>query len=533
MAASKRAKLTAPIGPLLLQPDDIPTLRSEFASAQPFPHVHLACPFSPALLDGAAAELLASLSSWTPRGNDLYRFTQSPSLVEFSTPSVSALAAFIYAPAFRALVEGVTGVTGLIDKPDASAALYRHGDRLLCHDDDLATRRVAFVLYLTPGDWGAADGGALELFSVDGAGRPAAVAAALLPARHSMVLFEVTPVSFHQVAEVLREEGGGEGVGRLSISGWFHAAAQPPRPPPAPLLPPVCFARPFASAPAPPGGLGGGSPLFLPAARAAHPPPLERWVSPSYLKPAVAARVRARFLAEGGSLQLPAFLLPERFAEVMRALATAPWRRVGPPVLQSYARALAVCDVAAAAAAGGGGGGGPPLALSRPHGEAPSPVHELLTLLASEPFAKLVGAFTGDVCGEVAGEVRAFAPGDYTLIADPEYLAEAKALRVKKLVCAGEGGNAAAAAAVINPTAGARGATLDVQLLCCLSEQGAWEDAWGGLTTYLTADAEVASVAPAGNVLSLMRMPPKLLSYVSYVTHDAPEPRFDFALSFR
>jgi len=536
---SKRKLASASISDgsgIFITPSSLSSLRALFLAGHPFPHIHLSRPFSPALLEGVEAELLASLPTWSPRGNDLYRFTQSPSLSEFSAPSVRALASYLYSPSFRALVEGITGVEGLIDKPDASAALYRHGDRLLCHDDDLATRRVAFVLYLTPCDWGAADGGALELFSVDGAGRPAAVSASLLPARHSMVLFEVTPVSFHQVAEVLREEGGG---GRLSISGWFHAAAALPRPPAAPLQPPVVFARPFAAgaAAAPPPPPAGA--LALPAARCAGVPPLERWVSPRYLKAGVAAQVRARFLAEGGSLQLPAFLLPERFAEVMRALGTSGWRRVGPPVLQSYARALAVGDVAAAAAAAAadGGGSGPPLASSRPHGEAPSPVHELLTLLASEPFARLAEALTGGACSEVAGEVRAFAPGDYTLIADPEYLAEAKALRVKKLgaaAAAGGGAAAAVAAAAARTTAaGAAAATLEVQLLCCLSEQGAWEDMWGGLTTYLTADAEVASVAPAGNVLSLMRLSPKLLSYVSYVTHDAPEPRYDFCVRFR
>ena len=40
-------------------------------------------------------------------------------------------------------------------------------DTLLCHDDELDTRRIAFVLYLVP-PWKPEDGGALDMFDMDG-----------------------------------------------------------------------------------------------------------------------------------------------------------------------------------------------------------------------------------------------------------------------------------------------------------------------------------------------------------------------------
>ena len=40
-------------------------------------------------------------------------------------------------------------------------------DVLLCHDDELDTRRIAFILYLVP-PWSAEDGGMLDLFDMDG-----------------------------------------------------------------------------------------------------------------------------------------------------------------------------------------------------------------------------------------------------------------------------------------------------------------------------------------------------------------------------
>jgi len=40
-------------------------------------------------------------------------------------------------------------------------------DKLLCHDDKLEGRRVAFNLYLTPANWTAEDGGQLEFYGVN------------------------------------------------------------------------------------------------------------------------------------------------------------------------------------------------------------------------------------------------------------------------------------------------------------------------------------------------------------------------------
>lgn len=40
-------------------------------------------------------------------------------------------------------------------------------DVLLCHDDELDTRRFAFVLYLVQ-PWTIEDGGRLDLFNMDG-----------------------------------------------------------------------------------------------------------------------------------------------------------------------------------------------------------------------------------------------------------------------------------------------------------------------------------------------------------------------------
>ncbi len=100
-------------------------------------------------------------------------------------------------------------------------------DVLLCHDDELEGRRVAFILYLVP-PWQSSDGGTLDLYTADsehptlcvclcvcvllddrhlvcssslssGNFQPQSIVKSLVPSLNTLVLFEVSPVSFHQV----------------------------------------------------------------------------------------------------------------------------------------------------------------------------------------------------------------------------------------------------------------------------------------------------------------------------------------------
>lgn len=104
-------------------------------------------------------------------------------------------------------------------------------DTLLCHDDKLEGRRIAFILYLVPESWSEADGGHLELYGVNGTrcrprqhacgtgrgfffififsspppsssgkGRPGRIVKRICPQRGSMAFFPVMPVSFHRVS---------------------------------------------------------------------------------------------------------------------------------------------------------------------------------------------------------------------------------------------------------------------------------------------------------------------------------------------
>ncbi|XP_047737201.1 prolyl 3-hydroxylase OGFOD1, partial [Hyalella azteca] len=159
------------------------------------------------------------------------------------------------------------------------ASLYLHTDALLCHDDELEGRRVAFILYL--GDLGAGDGGSLDLF--DGGEEGDGVA---------------------EVRSAHKE--------RLAVGGWYHGPPiqRPPRP-----LPPSTHRC---------------SPRYV------EEEVLRRWVSPVYLAEALQAGVRRQFLRDS-EIELQDFLLQEAYEELSAALrGLGAWRWAGPPTSAHY-----------------------------------------------------------------------------------------------------------------------------------------------------------------------------------------------------
>uniref|UniRef100_A0A6Q2Y482 Prolyl 4-hydroxylase alpha subunit domain-containing protein n=1 Tax=Esox lucius TaxID=8010 RepID=A0A6Q2Y482_ESOLU len=130
------------------------------------------------------------------KSNDLYKFKQSDDLKKRKETHITGLRAAIFGQ-FRTWMGEVLGVD-LEPTVDISCAKYQYTDVLLCHDDELEGRRVAFILYLVP-SWEISDGGTLDLFSTDGNFQPDNVVKSLVPSWNTLVLFEVSPTSFHQV----------------------------------------------------------------------------------------------------------------------------------------------------------------------------------------------------------------------------------------------------------------------------------------------------------------------------------------------
>ncbi|KAG0301089.1 Prolyl 3-hydroxylase ogfod1 [Dissophora globulifera] len=158
------------------------------------------------------------------KSNDLYEFYQSEDLRLSKKPHIAALKNAIYSREFFSMMSSLTGIDLDPSVIDLNGNQYHEGCFLLCHDDDIKNekegRRIAFILYLVDEDWSEADGGALDLFSSE-AGYPVDVAQSLVPVRNTLAFFELSSVSYHQVAEVLTRDKS-----RISISGWFHGPLQ-------------------------------------------------------------------------------------------------------------------------------------------------------------------------------------------------------------------------------------------------------------------------------------------------------------------
>ncbi|XP_069127240.1 prolyl 3-hydroxylase OGFOD1-like isoform X2 [Argopecten irradians] len=272
---------------------------------EPFTHCVL-----PAFIE--EEEFLESLQdelldlTFAEKNNDLYKFHQSrEDLKVVQSPHISAMRDLIYVK-FKDWLETVTHIP-LNDTVDMSCAKYEFTDTLLCHDDELEGRRIAFIYYLVPPSWSDKDGGALDLFTVNDDGQPADIVKTIVPVRNNFLFFEVTPVSFHQVAEVLSEDKT-----RLSISGWFHGPA---------IKRPAAFEEP-------------------------HPPLVQAisieedvffdWINPTYLDMVSQSDICERF-EEESQIELQNFLQNSKYEQLKNALQKCDsWTPRGPANKRCY-----------------------------------------------------------------------------------------------------------------------------------------------------------------------------------------------------
>jgi len=97
----------------------------------------------------------------------------------------------------------------------ASCSKYDHGDYLLCHDDRVDDRSVAFIYYLNY-DWLPEWGGTLDVYSVDDMNCATEIVQNINPEFNSLIFFPVEKYTYHQVAENTST------FSRISINGWFH-----------------------------------------------------------------------------------------------------------------------------------------------------------------------------------------------------------------------------------------------------------------------------------------------------------------------
>ena len=139
-------------------------LRGGYLGAKPFPKFRLENAFSDDFLEDVF-DTLATQGNFEPRANDLYSFNQSEDLrvIGETSETIKKLAETLYSNQMISFLSAITGIQ-LNNEVDMSATLYTKGCHLLTHDDRMTTRRIAFILYLTPKVWAEKDGGHLRFY---------------------------------------------------------------------------------------------------------------------------------------------------------------------------------------------------------------------------------------------------------------------------------------------------------------------------------------------------------------------------------
>jgi len=191
--------------------DDEAQLARAWRAAQPFPYLV----FDDFVAGARLPELLAMLEEEPVQRYEGDIFVFEASAPEPTTPELRELRAS-FASVLAPALSRITGHP--LRRADMRAYAYRAGHYLLPHSDhqDDLGRVIAYVYYLPSPEPPA--GGELELFACRAEhGELVATDSARLiePAPNRLVVFEVSPLSLHQVREVL-------GGLRISLAGWFY-----------------------------------------------------------------------------------------------------------------------------------------------------------------------------------------------------------------------------------------------------------------------------------------------------------------------
>jgi len=185
-------------------------LKKEFLSAKPFHNLVLDGFFDSSKLKKVFQALLKE--PFERKEADLFDLCQTQDLETSEDKALIEFRDYLRAKEFVSFIESITGLNLRAGKISIAGSLYEDGNYLLCHDDQLEGRKIAFMIYFS--DLNIRDGGSLDLFS-SSKGKPKDIVKSIQPKFNRFAFFEVSKTSFHQVREVIGKQ-------RFAIGGWFY-----------------------------------------------------------------------------------------------------------------------------------------------------------------------------------------------------------------------------------------------------------------------------------------------------------------------
>ena len=177
----------------------------------PYPHIIVKNFLDDSTLD-LVVDALAGLE-YDFKESDLFSYWASVELTEIDHPAINILRDDLGDELWRNKVAEAFSSKPL-SSIDMAAYVYGLGDFLLPHDDQVEERIIAYSLHLTP-EITEEMGGALQIFDVDENNKSKLVDS-IIPEYNSLIMFEVSKHSWHQVGEILQD------IQRLTVTGWYH-----------------------------------------------------------------------------------------------------------------------------------------------------------------------------------------------------------------------------------------------------------------------------------------------------------------------
>ena len=198
------------IKPELFSEENIKKHKTTFSANKPFSYLEL----PHFLKQEKVISLLQALSKeeFSPKQSDLFQFSQTSDLLYSDDPLLKEFISVLGSEVLLGFMKKVTNLK-LKGKIDLFGSIYQDTDYLLPHDDQFSGRKLAFMLYLN--DLEEKDGGALAFYESKNK-TPTKIVKRTIPKAGTLVFFEVSPLSFHTVEEVLTD------TQRITLSGWFY-----------------------------------------------------------------------------------------------------------------------------------------------------------------------------------------------------------------------------------------------------------------------------------------------------------------------
>ena len=211
MKSGKKGMLQEWLDEGYIESGKIKELREMFSKNRPFPFLELNDFLKPL----KAASVLKGLSGekFHAKESDLFKFMQTDDLNGTGSRELREFRDFLYSKEFVGYMEQLTGFRLKTDAVDLAGTLYQDTDYLLCHDDRLEGRKIAYLFYLS--DMEEKDGGSLNLFASKSKA-PLKIEKKIIPRFNTLAFFEVSPISFHEVGEIIVKKQ------RIAIGGWLY-----------------------------------------------------------------------------------------------------------------------------------------------------------------------------------------------------------------------------------------------------------------------------------------------------------------------